>query len=71
MKWATRFWYEHGDRTVFMAGATAFALAFYFFMPDMKGEAKTILIGVAMLLFNKARSGASEEPPPEKPPTQA
>ena len=55
-EWANKFWMEHGDRLTFMFIATLFGLAFYKLFPDMKGEAKTILIGVAMLCYNKARS---------------
>ena len=61
MKWLTRFWNEHGDRIIFMLGATCFGGYFYAFTQDMQGEGKTILIGVAMLLFNKARTSWKDE----------
>lgn len=54
--WATEFWANHGDRIVFMAIVTAFGFGFYF-MNDMKGEAKTLLIAVATLALNRARTG--------------
>jgi len=57
MNWFKKFWEKHGDRIAFAGAATAFGVVFYYIMPDMKGEAKTILIGVAMLFFNKARGG--------------
>ena len=59
-EWFERFWGEHGDRVIFMVLATTFGGVFYYLMPDMKGEAKTILIGVAMLCYNKARSTPGE-----------
>jgi len=65
MKWVTKFWTTHGERLVFMGMATVFGLAFWFYFPDMKGEAKTILIGIAMLLFNKARGPIDKEPDQE------
>ena len=58
-KWFIRFWYEHGDRLIYMAIATGFGLGFLamskFTSIDMVGEAKVILIGVATLAFNKSR----------------
>ena len=67
-KWAMNFWKEHGGRLIFMAIATVFGVAFYYAMPDMQGEAKAILVGVAMLAYNKARSNgvAPSEPEPPK-----
>lgn len=53
--WAAKFWKEHGERFVFMTLATGFAGLFW--VMDMKGEAKTILVGTAMLCYNKARTG--------------
>ena len=55
MTWFTEFWKKHGERMVFMLIAFVLALVFWFGFPDMQGEAKTILIGIAMLCFNKAR----------------
>ena len=55
MSFLKNFVNEHGERLVFMLLATAFGLAFLT-SPEMQGEAKTILIGVAMLCYNKARS---------------
>lgn len=54
-KWFLQFWGSHGDRIFFMTAALTLAFIFYVFMPDMKAEAKTILIGIAMLCYNKSR----------------
>jgi len=51
----SNFWQTHGERLVFMGIATAFGVGFFVFT-DMVGEAKTLLIGVATLALNKARS---------------
>ena len=56
MKWFATVWNEHGERLIFSFFALALA-ALFWFMPNMKGEAKTIMIGIAMLFFNKARTG--------------
>ena len=53
MKWATEFWNRHGERLVF--ATLALSLATVLYLLEMKAEAKTILIGMAMLFFNKAR----------------
>ena len=58
MKWATEFWNRHGERLVFAVLALALATVLYFL--DMEAEAKTILIGMAMLFFNKARGTNGE-----------
>ena len=59
--WSIRFWNDHGDRLVFMGIALLLALFLYYLMPDMKAEAKVILIGIAMLCYNKARSAPKAE----------
>jgi len=66
-QWALKFWLNHGTRIIFGMAATAFGVVFYF-IPNMQGEAKTILIGVAMLCFNKARGENGKPAEPEKPP---
>ena len=53
--WTMEFWKKHGERMVFMLIAFVLALVFWFGFTDMQGEAKTIMIGIAMLCFNKAR----------------
>lgn len=67
--WLKTFWKNHGERLVFMLFTVLFAL-FFWYLIDMKPEAKTLFIGVAMLCYNKARSngksGGEEEV--EKPP---
>ena len=60
MKWLKKFWDGHGERLIF--GGIAFAFAVYFLgqtMPQLKGAGMTILIGLAMTAFNKARGGSS------------
>jgi len=59
--WLRRFWNDHGDRVFFMGLATCFGVGFYFFS-DMTGEGKTILIAVATLCLNKARSTPKDGP---------
>ena len=66
MKWFTEFWNTHGDRLIFMGIATAFGVGFYM-LEDMQGEAKVLLIAVATLALNKARSKQNGTEP--KPPT--
>lgn len=58
-EWTKQFWQKHGERLVFMLMAFILSLVFWFGFPDMKDAAKTILIGIAMLCFNKARSGGN------------
>jgi hypothetical protein len=61
--WLARFIDAHGERFIFLGGATLFAICFI--LVGVKIEAldglveagKTILIGLGMLLFNKARGG--------------
>ena len=63
MKWAKEFWYRHGERLTF--ATLALGLAYVLYYLDLKAEAKTILIGMAMLFFNKARGtngGTANEP---------
>ena len=65
MKWFIEFWNTHGDRLVFMGIAAAFGIGFYM-LDDMQGEAKVLLIAVATLALNKARSkpnGVESKPP--------
>ena len=67
MKWLNRFWDDHGDRLVFMAITTVFGVGFYM-LDDMQGEAKVLLIAVATLALNKARSKQNgTEPKPTIP----
>ena len=63
--WFERFWTDHGDRLVFMGIAAGFGAVFYFFA-DMIGEGKTLLIAVATLALNKARSTPKEAPDEKK-----
>lgn len=52
-EWATKFWNTHGERLIF--AALALGLAAVLYNIDMQAEAKTILVGIAMLFFNKVR----------------
>ena len=65
MQWLSKFWNGHGERIVFMGIATAFGVGFWF-LTDMTGEAKTLLIAVATLALNKARSTPKDGEPPAK-----
>jgi len=53
MKWLTGFWNKHGERLIY----AGFALALQGIMRlfDLEKEANTVLIGIAMLFFHKAR----------------
>jgi len=51
--WSEDFWNRHGERLVFAFLALSLATVFYFL--EMKAEAKTIYVGIAMLFFNKTR----------------
>lgn len=62
MSFLKNFAENNAERLIFMGIATVFGLIFYCVFPEMKGEAKTILIGVAMLCYNKARSTNGKKP---------
>ena len=53
MKWAIEFWNKHGERLTFAILALSLAIVMYSL--GLEAEAKTIIIGMAMLFFNKAR----------------
>jgi len=53
MKWITPFWDKHGERLTFATLALCLAGVMYYIKLDK--EANTIIIGIAMLFFNKAR----------------
>ena len=53
-EWLNAFWKDHGDRLVFMGIVTIFGVAFI--LLKMTGEGKTLLVAVATLALNKARS---------------
>lgn len=56
MSWLNKFWERHGERLFFLLIAVGMATAFWF-TPELRESGKVILIGAAMLCFNKARSG--------------
>ena len=64
MKWITEFWNRHGERLVF--AMLALTLSGVMYALKLEAEAKTILIGMAMLFFNKARGTNGESKTEEK-----
>lgn len=56
MEWLKDFLGEHGERLVFMGIVTMFGVAFRLWVPDMEGEANTLLLAVPVICLNKARS---------------
>jgi hypothetical protein len=61
--WFDRFIDNHGERFIFLGGATLFAIVFVIIgikveaLNGLVDAGTTILIGNGMLLFNKARGG--------------
>ena len=74
IKWLQGFWNSHGERMVFAFVATIFGVGFIILgikVPILKefiGAGTTILIGVAMLFFNKTRSPEKKEVPQDELP---
>ena len=78
LEWLKGFWNNHGERLVFAALAVIMALGFLVVglqneaLKEFVGAGTTILIGVAMLFFNKTRSETKppklQEPEPEPKP---
>ena len=64
MEWFNKFWASHGERLSF--GILANGLATVLWFLGMQGEAKTIYVGTAMLLFNKMR-GTNGQTQPKEP----
>ncbi len=62
MNWLSKFWGRHGERLFFLVIAVGMAIAFWF-TPELRESGKVILIGAAMLCFNKARSGENTSTP--------
>ena len=64
--WFQKFWEQHGERHIFMAESSTLAIGFiiaaimYEPLKDLKAPGMTILIGNAMLLYNKIRSPKDE-----------
>jgi len=58
--WFKRFWDKHGDRIFWATVALTIAVIVWNFM-DMRAEAKTVIIGVMMLAYNKIRTPDKEE----------
>ena len=54
MKWFIAFWNTHGERLTF--ALMALSLAGIMRYLKLEAESNTIIIGIAMLLFNKTRS---------------
>jgi hypothetical protein len=63
--WFLEFWNRNGDRLVFTGMSLGLAGILYYV--GMKEAAKTILVGCAMLYYNKARGvNGSGQRNPEK-----
>jgi len=54
MEWIKKFWGTHGDRLTFATLALCLAGFMHYYL-NLDKEANTIIIGIAMLFFNKAR----------------
>jgi len=52
-KWFESFWNTHGERLVF--AAMALVLSGVLHMLKLHEQGNTIIIGIAMLMFNKTR----------------
>ena len=59
--WWIKFWENHGDRISFSILALLLAFILYYLIPEAQGEAKAIIIGVAMNFFNKTRGKIEEK----------
>ena len=57
--WMKRFWTDHGDRLIFMGITAVFGVGFHYI--GMAAEGKVLLIAVATLALNKARSTPKED----------
>jgi len=55
--WASKFWDDNGQRLIYMAIAATMGFLFVLVAPDMAGEGKTILIGVATFALTRMRGG--------------
>ena len=53
MKWFTEFWNTHGERLTFASMALCLAGVMRYL--KLEAESNTIIIGIAMLMFNKTR----------------
>ena len=72
LTWLQRFWDNHGERLIFAVLAIIMATVFLIVglqneaLKEFVGAGTTILIGVAMLFFNKTRS-ETKPPKPQEP----
>ena len=53
MEWCNKFWSNHGERLTF--AILALLLSGVMYTLKLEKEANTIIIGIAMLFFNKSR----------------
>ena len=61
-KWIHTFWEEEGKRVIYMLITTAFGAGFMLEGGDkLQGAGITLLSGVAMMCFNKARGGNGKQ----------
>lgn len=61
-EWGNKFWEEEGKRIIYMFITTAFGAGFMLEGGDkLQGAGITLLSGVAMMCFNKARGGNGKQ----------
>ena len=63
MEWIVKFWNTHGERLIFATLALSLAAVMRYI--TLEAESNTIIIGIAMLFFNKTRGtngGSKNEP---------
>ena len=60
-EWFIDFWKDNGQRIVYMTLAAGFGVMFVRFMPDMAGEGKTLLVGVATFCLTRMRGGNTND----------
>jgi len=53
MEWTIKFWSSHGERLTFAGLALSLAVIMRFI--ELSDESNVIIIGIAMLFFNKTR----------------
>lgn len=66
-EWFINFWKAHGERHIYGAYASVLAVVFLWVgikvpeLKEFKGAGSTILIGIGMLWFNKARGNGKPD----------
>ena len=64
MEWSIKFWNSHGERLTFAGLALSLAAVMRYL--GLSAESNTIIIGIAMLFFNKTRGTGNERGTDEK-----